>query len=95
MKYERPEEIMARLTGTKLTAATKSRMTHGHNKAGHKLKHIKVAGRIMCTEEDLLEFLGRDRGASDNATTQPKTRSESARKKASDEANKALDSMGI
>ena len=78
------------------SSVTVDRWKRGDNARGIKLHTVKLGGRLLTTETHLREFLeGRDEEAVGRSTCQPKTRSENARARAVEAANKELEEAGI
>ena len=96
-EYQPVADIMDRIFGNRPSPVTVTRW-HKSGRNGKRLRVAKVGGRVLSKDEYVIEFF---ENADEIAqmekaeSAQPKTRSDAARQKAADEANKALDSMGI
>ncbi len=95
--YEPVADICERLFGVRPTSVAVCRW-HSIGKNGKRLRVAKVSGKILSKESYVIEYFenfDESNGQSSKPASQPKTRSEAARQKASDEANRQLDAMGI
>ena len=96
-EYQPVADIIYRIFGNRPSPVTITRW-HRNGRNGKRLRVAKVGGRILSKDEYVIDFFENAdeiAQAKKVEVSQPKTRSEAARKKASDEANKQLDQMGI
>ena len=95
LKYEPLGDILKRRYGYDIQPGTKNRWINGKLKDGRKLKHIRLGGRILCTEEDVIAFVEAETESPGKPASQPKTRSEASRAKAVAAANAELERAGV
>ena len=96
-EYQPVADICERIFGYRPSPVVVTRW-HKTGRDGKLLRVAKVANRILSKDAYVIEFFENSDAIAQiekSESRQPKTRSEAARKKASDEANKQLDSMGI
>ena len=96
-EYQPVADIIYRIFGNRPNPVTVTRW-HKTGRNGKRLRVAKVGGRVLSKDEYVIDFFENAdeiEQAEKLDSSQPKTRSEAARKKASDEANKQLDAMGI
>ena len=96
-EYQPVADIMERIFGNRPSPVTVTRW-HRNGRNGKRLRVAKVGGRILSKDAYVIDFFENAdeiAQAEKAESSQPKTRSEAARKKAANEANKQLDAMGI
>lgn len=96
-EYQPVADIIDRLFGYRPSPVVVTRW-HKYGRHGKLLRVAKVANRILSKDSYVIEFfenLDVIEKQAEKQASQPKTRSESARQRASDVANAELDKMGI
>ena len=96
-EYQPVADIMERIFGNRPSPVTVTRW-HKTGRNGKRLRVAKVGGRVLSKDEYVIDFFENAdeiEQAKKSETSQPKTRSEAARKKAADRASAELDALGI